>query len=94
MADILDDAASALWNRDLLEACRVEKSAVPELTRVVVAIDPSMTFSETSNETGIIVAGLGKDKHGYISRTYPGSIRLSNGRAPPLKRMDSGTQTE
>ena len=66
---------SALWNRDLLEACRVEKSAVPELTRVVVAIDPSMSFSETSNETGIIVAGLGKDGRGYIladvSGKYP-----------------------
>ena len=75
LAEILDDADSALWNRDLLEACRVEKSAVPELTRVVVAIDPSMSFSETSNETGIIVAGLGKDGRGYIladvSGKYP-----------------------
>ena len=78
MAEILDDAKSALWNRDLLEACRIEKSALPELTRVVVAIDPSMSFSETSNLTGIVVCGMDKGGHGYV-------LQDCSLRAPPIE---------
>jgi phage terminase large subunit-like protein len=63
-AEILEDAAGALWKRDLLEELRV--STYPELKRVIVAIDPATTSEEGSNETGIIVAGLGRDDHGYI----------------------------
>src|SRR5215467_3359545 len=37
-----------------------------DLTRIVVAIDPAVTSTEDSNETGIIVAGLGRDDHGYV----------------------------
>ena len=64
-AEILDDVPGALWNRDLLEACRVQKR--PELSRIVIAVDPAVTSAITSNETGLIVGGLGRaDKHGYV----------------------------
>jgi predicted phage terminase large subunit-like protein len=49
-----------LWSHGIIEAARV--SAVPELTRVVVAIDPAVTSGDDADETGIIVAG--KDRHG------------------------------
>ncbi len=39
---------------------------VPLLQRVVVAIDPAVTVSEDSDETGIVVAALGVDNHGYV----------------------------
>lgn len=63
-AEILDDNPNALWSRGNIEDNKVTKH--PELKRVVVAIDPAATDNDTSNETGIIVAGLGVDGQGYI----------------------------
>jgi predicted phage terminase large subunit-like protein len=56
----LDVVASSRFQSSLIEAARV--SAVPELTRVVVAIDPAISSGDDADETGIIVAG--KDRHG------------------------------
>jgi len=63
-AELLADSEGALWKRDTIEAVRV--SQFPELSRIVVAVDPSVTFSEESAETGIIVAGIAKNDHFYI----------------------------
>lgn len=63
-AEILDDNPGAMLTRDTLEATRVTR--MPMLTRVVVGVDPEATASETSAETGIVVAGLGTDGHGYV----------------------------
>lgn len=63
-AELLEDAEGALWNRDMLERLRVREG--PQFVRVVVAIDPATTSGEESNETGMIVAGLGYDGHGYV----------------------------
>lgn len=62
---LLEDAEGALWRREeMIEAHRV--TAMPELVRVVVAIDPAVTAEEGSDETGIVVAGLGVDGQGYV----------------------------
>lgn len=52
-AEILDDAPGALWNRENLDRDRV--SSAPELTRIVVAIDPSVSSDSEEAETGIVV---------------------------------------
>jgi predicted phage terminase large subunit-like protein len=39
---------------------------LPTTRRIVVAIDPAVTSGEDSDETGIIVAGVGADGRGYI----------------------------
>jgi phage terminase large subunit-like protein len=62
-AELLADSEGALWKRDNIESARV--SQVPTLTRIVVAIDPSVTSAEESAETGIIVAGVAGDNY-YI----------------------------
>lgn len=62
--ELLEDVEGALWNSDLLEATRV--STHPDLTRIVVAIDPAVTAEEHSDETGIVVAGIDRDGHGYV----------------------------
>lgn len=62
-AKILEDAEGALWNRETLEKYRVTKA--PELTKIFVAVDPKAESSADS-EAGIIVVGLGVDKHGYL----------------------------
>jgi len=54
-AEILDDTPGALWNHAMIEDCRV--ADVPSLDRVVVAIDPAVTNTDESDETGIVVAG-------------------------------------
>lgn len=72
--ELLMDVPGALWNRELLEAGRVKEC--PPLERIVVAIDPAVTVSTSSNETGIIVAGVarGPDRtpHGYVVRDLSG----------------------
>jgi len=65
-AEILDTTEGALWNYATIEATRLPKDARPWLRRIVVAVDPAMTVGEDSDETGIIVAGLGDDGRGYV----------------------------
>lgn len=72
-AEILDDVDGALWHRGPLDALRVHKA--PALKRVVVAVDPAATNNASSNETGIVVAGVSSDGVGYVldDRTIKGS---------------------
>jgi phage terminase large subunit-like protein len=64
MAEILEDVPGALWTLAQIEALRV--TTHPEFVRVVVAVDPAATATEDSDETGIVVAGRGRDGHGYV----------------------------
>jgi phage terminase large subunit-like protein len=63
-AEILADNPGALWKRDQIEEGRVGKA--PDMKRVVVAVDPAVTNNPDSDETGIVVAGLGADGKGYV----------------------------
>jgi len=87
-AEILDDAPGALWTRSMMErrsnqyplgARMAPHETVPNLQRVVVAIDPSGTSGEAGStrdrrdekdtagdDVGIIVAGIGVDGLGYV----------------------------
>jgi predicted phage terminase large subunit-like protein len=65
-AEILEDVQGALFSRELIENGRCAKDDVPTMRRIVVAIDPAISMGENSNETGIMVAGLGTDDHGYV----------------------------
>jgi phage terminase large subunit-like protein len=65
-AEVILDAPGALWTWDLLEECRAPEA--PELSRIVVAVDPAVSArGDRVNETGIVVAGVGAtDRHGYV----------------------------
>jgi predicted phage terminase large subunit-like protein len=63
-AEILEDVEGALFNGQLIEDNRVRD--IPELERIVVAVDPAVTSTEHSDETGIIVAGRTSNNHFYI----------------------------
>lgn len=69
-AEILEDVEGALWSLAMIEALRVREH--PPLTRVVVAIDPAVTSGAESDETGIVVAGLGEDGCGYVLEDLSG----------------------
>jgi phage terminase large subunit-like protein len=56
-AEMLDDAPGALWHLADIDALRVK--AAPELRRVCVGVDPAVSSNKKSNETGIVVAGVG-----------------------------------
>jgi phage terminase large subunit-like protein len=71
--EILEDQEGALWTRGLIDRNRVDKH--PPLSRIVVSIDPAVTNTEASDETGIIVAGCDAGGHGYV--LYDGSIKGS-----------------
>jgi phage terminase large subunit-like protein len=72
---LLEEAEGALWRRAaMIDAYRV--AGVPDAwdwTRVVVGVDPAA--SSTGAETGIVVAALGPDGHGYV--LADGSLRGS-----------------
>lgn len=65
-AEILEDVPGALWTQQVIDSLRVAKKDVPKLVRIVVAIDPAVTSSDTSAETGIGAVGLGDDGHCYV----------------------------
>lgn len=59
--ELLTDIEGALWTYQLIDAGRargIEVDAIMRaLARIVVAIDPAVTNTEESDETGIVVAG-------------------------------------
>ena len=81
-AEILTDNPGALWQRPTIDDHRVKgrvRKGVLEVlgpdgevlkrvafTRVVVAVDPSITSKDGSDETGIVVVALGEDGRGYV----------------------------
>lgn len=60
------DQPGALWQRETIEKNRRHADDMPEMKRIIIAVDPAVTASRHSDETGIIVAGLGTDDHAYI----------------------------
>lgn len=70
-AEILDDLPGALWTRSMFAygdapLRRVAGGIQPEYRRIVVALDPAVTYGPESDETGIIAAGVGIDARGYV----------------------------
>lgn len=60
--ELIEDNEAALWKRDWIEKTRVR--TVPELVRVVVAVDPPASVA--GDECGIVVAGLAESGEGYV----------------------------
>jgi len=63
-AEILEDVPGAMWGRAVIEGTRLTR--LPELARIVVAIDPAAGSGEQSDETGIVVAGKDTGGQGYV----------------------------
>jgi phage terminase large subunit-like protein len=58
----------ALWTREVIEAGRVGRA--PALDRVVVAVDPPVSAGASSDECGILVAGVKKEGEPRDWRAY------------------------
>jgi phage terminase large subunit-like protein len=70
MAEWLDDIPGALWNWAMIHT--VQHKDIPDLHRIVVAIDPAVTSGEDSDETGIIVVGRADENTFYVLADYSG----------------------
>lgn len=71
-AEVLEEIPGALWQRSAIDSNRVK--ITPELKRVVVAIDPAVTSGKESDETGIVVCGIGVDGLYYILADLSGRM--------------------
>lgn len=74
-AELLEDIPGALWTRSMFDPPegskargRIAASALPDLVRVVVAVDPSGTKGDEDegDSIGIVVAGVDEAGHGYV----------------------------
>lgn len=79
-AEILTDTPGALWTLKIIDDTRLAiapdgRMPVPDLARVIVGVDPATTSNDNSNETGIVVWGVGVDGRGYVLGDY--SCKLS-----------------
>ncbi len=73
--ELIAERSDALWRREWIELPRMERA--PELTRIVVAVDPPVTSGAKADACGIVAAGLGEDGRGYVI-----ADRTVQGRAP------------
>lgn len=64
LGEIIWESEDALFNSELLDEHRV--SDYPELQSIAIAVDVATTSKKTSDNTGIVVAGLGMNEHGYV----------------------------
>jgi predicted phage terminase large subunit-like protein len=69
--DLLFENQNALWKRDFI----VYKQPTEPFVRIVVAVDPAVTYNENSDETGIIVMGLCEDGTAYVIDDASGKYR-------------------
>ena len=77
-AEVLTDVDGALWTYSQLEDCRIEKNDLPDMQRVVVAIDPAVTANATSDETGIIVVGKCQNNRYYVLEDSSSKLSADN----------------
>jgi phage terminase large subunit-like protein len=69
-AEVLEENEGALWTLEVLDACQIDRKDLPDLTRVVVSVDPAVTSNAESDMTGIVVAGVDVNGKGYILGDY------------------------
>lgn len=60
---LLMDKENTVWKRKDIVYKEIDRNA---LSRVVIGVDPAVSSKEDSDETGIIVAGLGYDEKFYV----------------------------
>jgi phage terminase large subunit-like protein len=62
--ELIEDDPDALFRRAQIEALRVK--ALPEMARIVIAVDPPASHGKKANACGIVCAGLGVDGLAYV----------------------------
>lgn len=63
--ELLDEVEGALWKKADIERGRLRPDQVPPLWSTAEGIDPAVSNTETSDETGILVLGIGPPPAGW-----------------------------
>lgn len=68
LGKIVPNLTMALFKWEALNSGRVQPGRQPDLTRVLIGVDPAVTANKKSDETGIVVAGSsrGVPRHHYV----------------------------
>jgi len=69
-AEVLEEAQGALWTTAMLDDCAIKHENLPDLARIVVALDPAVTSNAESDMTGIVVAGIDINGIAYVLGDY------------------------
>ena len=69
-AEVLEEAEGALWSTETLDDASIKYEDLPELARIVVALDPAVTANAESDMTGIVVAGIDVNGICYVLGDY------------------------
>ncbi|RUU80017.1 DNA packaging protein [Mesorhizobium sp. M7A.F.Ca.MR.362.00.0.0] len=91
LGQFADMSDSALWTMELLDQQRIVDEKVPEMVRIVVAVDPSGVSGEEdkrSDEVGIVVCGLGTDGRGYVLEDISGRMAPAQWGAAAVSAYD------
>jgi phage terminase large subunit-like protein len=88
--ELLEDVEGALWKKAWIDENAVTqvyeetkdgdplpligRGEVPEMKRIIVAIDPAISVTETSDETGIVATGRGYDGLDYVIADRSGKV--------------------
>lgn len=62
--DYEPQAIGAIWTRDVIQRNRVTEA--PNMSRILIGVDPPTESGEKSNKCGLIAAGRGADSRGYV----------------------------
>ena len=71
-AEIIEDVEGALWSPQIIEESRISQDTERELSQIIVAIDPAVTATENSDETGIVVVGRDHLNNFYVLEDLSG----------------------
>jgi len=86
LAEWLDDVPGALWQWAMIHSVQVPD--IPDLERVVVAIDPAVTANKNSDETGILVVGRASWDLFYVLADYSGKYSPDQWAAKAIDAFD------
>jgi predicted phage terminase large subunit-like protein len=70
--EIIMNTDNCLWKNEDIQYREVDRES---LRRVVIGVDPAVTANENSDETGIIVAGIGNDDKVYVLDDLSGKYK-------------------
>jgi phage terminase large subunit-like protein len=80
---VLEDVEGALSSQSNVDKNRIQLNQLPPLNRMSPSI-PAVSSTENSDETGIVVAGLGDDDRFYILDDVIGKLSACTMPAVPI----------
>jgi predicted phage terminase large subunit-like protein len=82
--ELLEDVEGALWTQEMFHWI----DEAPSLQRIVVSVDPAGTANKKSDETGIIVIGIGHDKRLYVLEDLTGKYSPNGWATAAIKAVE------